>query len=242
MTLSSQRTRSAGRLAGGLFKVIAATLNTLQFQTPENAQHTRIASAKLVPALAELGNIQSGFMLNEKDGVALSDTFTTLSGSINKGYVPAVVDVDDTSNFPDAPGYIVFGFGGPRQSNPIHYIGVASSTQIRLDPNEKLNFNYGSGSTVSLLLGRGVFAPANSIELNVSWLTDSSIGRVEAQKDLNDVVGVGLNITNRILYPGDRGLGNEGLPKNGVTKISDAVTIWGSDEYLIEAQTAREGD
>jgi hypothetical protein len=243
MSLSSQRQRSAGQLAGGPFLVTAApTTNIVQFETPEVSSYTAITGGLLTPVRAENGNAPSCFMLNPEDGVALAGPKTELTDAVSKGLVPAVIDVGDTTDFPDEPGYITLSFGTAEQSMPIRYLGVASGTQLRLDPNERLSYAYGVGAAVNLLVGKGVFAPATTTGLGITWLTDSSVGRVEAERDLDQVVGVGLNVIKRVLYPGDRGLGNEGQPLNGVAKVSDAVGIWGSNDYLAELAAAREDD
>lgn len=239
---ADQRRRSGGHLAG-YFKVTGAPApDIIEFATPESTAHTRIASARVTTVLAELGTIQSGIMLNPQDGVAMADAQTALTADVSKGFVPQVINVGSTDGFTDEPGYLVIAFGTSRQSAPVHYLGIASATSIRLDPNEKLTHSYDSGDTVTLLLGRGVYSPAISQPLGVTWLTDSSIGRIEAEKDLDLTVGVGENVVNHVLYPGDRGLGNEGRPRSGTTKISDVIAIWGSDSYLLEAEQAREDE
>ncbi len=243
MRYAEARTRSGGQLAGGPFKITAVPgADILEFETSENSRYTLITGGEVTPILAENGTIASGFMLNTRDGFAITDGKTTLTAAVAKGFTPTIIDVGSAEDFPDEPGYILLSFGTAHESHAVRYLGTVGTTQLRLDPNEKFDFNYAIGDSVNLLEGRGVFAPDVSVPLGVTWLTDSSVGRIEAELDLDFVVGVGLNVINRVLYPGDRGLGNEGLPKQGVSKISDAVSIWGGVNYLLEAIAAREDE
>jgi hypothetical protein len=72
------------------------------------------------------------------------------------------------------------------------------------------------------------------------YLTDSNSGRINAEGTVENISGGGLNVDITIAYPGDRGLGGEGLPATG-QKFSDKVLVWGSNNLDIDEQDARLG-
>ena len=242
LAFSSYRQLSAGRLAGGPWTVNSVIDDTiLTFLTPDSG-YTKVIGGQLTPIRAEDGDIRSGYILNPKDGLAVADAETVLTVAVDGGPVISVLTVASLDGFNDEPGWLCLSYGTAEQTGVIRYLGTSGSNGIRLDPSTTLPRDYGAGTVVTRLDSAGPWGPEDSTKLGVSWLTDSSVGRIEAQKDLVDVIAEGVGIVNTVLYPGDRGLGNEGRPKTGATKLSDAVTVWGGDDYLDEAAAAREED
>ncbi len=230
--------QGSGRLSG-MFKVLnAPTPTTLTFET-ETEWPATITGGFVVPVAAELGTIASSYILDTTSGVGITGTYSALSADLDQGYLPPVISVLNASDFPDTPGYIVFGFGTKTQSRPIQYLGLASSTQLRMDTSEYTDVDYDVGTDVTLLLSRGVYNPNNTASLGVTWLTASAVGRIEAASDIDEIKGSGLYIIEEVIYPSDTGLGNAGQPKSGVDKISDAVLVWGGDDVEDELEEAR---
>ncbi len=225
------RQLSGGRLNGEFVATTVVSPTELRFET-EVGVATVIDSAQLTPILAERGVLASGYILDPKSGVAISDVQTTMTVGVPRG-------PGSTAGFPDAPGYVVLNFGTATQSAVLRYLGTASSTQLRLTAGQLLTSDYDVGSTVTLLVGTGPYAPADAGRLGVTYVTASSVGRIEAIKDIEFAQAAGLNIIQNVLYPSDRGLGNAGFPTSGADKLSDAVVVWGGDDIDAEVAEAR---
>lgn len=95
-----------------------------------------------------------------------------------------------------------------------------------------------SGPKVTLLLNRGSFTPEVPEEVGAFYVTASNAGQAAALASLESVVAAGITINTRVVYPGDRGLGGEGLPSTGA-KVSDKVAVWGGDDLTTELAEAR---
>ncbi len=185
---------------------------------------------------------RSGFIIDTEGGVTILPPVTTTTVLVPRGPSGTLLPVADASQFPDEPGYIVFNFGFANQVGPIRYLGTNGLGSLRLEPGQSIGSPQLVGSTVTLLRDRGVFNPDPSRPYNVTWLTASSAGRVEAQADINFIAAGGGGVDFEVLYPGDRGLGNAGYPDSGTQKISDRVWIWGGDSIDAELAAAREED
>lgn len=226
----------------GKFKVIEApTPDTVIIETPQHKWRTNWLTGQVIPVDARRGQIASGYLINPKDGVTITGTTTILGQTIISGGSPASIVVSSVADIPDAPGYLVFSFGTQYQSKPIRYLGVTSN-QIRLDPSEIFAFTYQAGTEITLLASKGVYSPESTLGFGVFYITASSAGRIAASDDIDSIAAVGLTVNKTILYPGDRGLGNQRRPAEGTDKISDKVAVWGGDSITTELEEAREGD
>ncbi len=234
------RQLSGGRLAGEFVVSSVLSPTQLEFLTPDIPEATVITSALLTPILAERGTLASGYILDTKNGVAIADAQTALTVNAPRGLTSSIFNVGSTAGFADAPGYVVLNFGRSTQSVALRYLGIASATQLRMAAGQILSTDYAPGSTVTLLIGTGPYAPSNAGGLGVTYVTSSSVGRIEAVKDIEFAQGAGLRIIQNVLYPSDRGLGNEGFPTSGNQKISDAVEVWGGDAVDAELEEARQ--
>lgn len=235
---AADRQRSAGRLDGE-YEVATVGLPTQITFITDSDVAVAIASASLTPVLAGEENLRSGYCFDIKDGVALASGETLMTVAIHRGPTEGVLAVADTSDFPDAPGYIVLNFGTATQSQTLRYLGIASATQLRIAAGQILLNDYAIDTPVSLVIGTGPYAPQSAAALGASYLTASSVGRIEAVKDLEFSQASGLLIAHTVLYPGDRGLGNAGDPTSGAQKLSDAVIVWGGDDVDAELAGAR---
>jgi hypothetical protein len=144
------------------------------------------------------------------------------------------------SAFPNAPGYLVLNFGSSEAAFAVPYLGVYGTDVLGLDYTYKMPFDVPAGSTVTLLAGKGPWVPPVPEAVGSFYLTDSNSGRIVAEGTVENISAGGLNVDIAITYPGDRGLGGEGLPVTG-TKFSDKVLVWGSNNLNLDEQDARLG-
>lgn len=169
--------------------------------------------------------------------IAISETATTLMTRLEAGNSYRAVQVSDYSGFPDAPGWVVFGFGFDYQTEPVRYLGTGGLNALLVDPSHRFTQDVPADASVTLVErtaddqtpgGDGDF-----------WLTSSQSGRVVCGQDLQTIASGAIDLMLTVLYPGDVGLGNAGFPTCGQPRLTDAVMVWGGDNLDEELAAAR---
>jgi hypothetical protein len=232
-------------MAGGLngqFTVAAVSSPTVFQYLTQQQEYTISAStsATATPVGAVAGSVVGPFTFDPDEGLTITgeDSVTAQDLLANRQY--ASINVVDADVFPDEPGWLVFAFGYDYQVGPVPYLGRLSSTSLSIDYTFKFPVTVPSGSLVTLLEGKGAYSPTDGPDIGSFYVTDSPAGRVAAEASLQAAVAGGITLNTTIVYPGDRGLGNEGYPAQGQNKISDKVAIWSGDDIDDEVATARE--
>lgn len=239
---------SAGGLNGPQL-VTSVVGNNISYVTPGVSAYTVNANtpssfpqtaATMTPATAQAGTIPGPYLLDPNQGVQITSQATTTAMDLNAGqrYRSLVCAANSVANFPDAPGFIMIQFGYDNQIGPISYLGKISNSELLLDYSFKMPTTAGSGATVTLLNGKAPYDPNTAVGIGAFYLTASPAGRVAAEAAINNVVAAGVDVNIVVQYPGDRGLGGEGLPAAG-PKISDKVAVWGGDNLDAELGEAR---
>ncbi len=81
--------------------------------------------------------------------------------------------------------------------------------------------------SVNKLLNRDIYAPdLTNLALHV---TAANSGRIIAEKFIDAKAPAGIKLNKTVVFPSDRGLGNEGYPAKDNYKLSEKVEVWGSD-------------
>jgi hypothetical protein len=196
--------------------------------------------------------IPGPYIWDPMNGVDIGGAGTTLTGNYYKGNSYFNITVADTTGFP-AEGYIVINFaldsGFDNGTDPIYqknaiypikYTAVVSSTILLLDDGFVFSHNALSGSTVSYLNQKGPFSPVDGLVLGSDFMTDTPAARIAAERALDQIEPAGPEVFNRLIYPSDRGLGNEGYPtvSNGdpLQKLSDLVEIYSGSQDSVDAK------
>lgn len=236
---------SSGGLQG-VFRVTSVPSGTsFTVQTPEELSYslndgtaTTVIPMRQQPALAGL---PGPYLWSPDEGPAITGVTTLLTEALNSGTQYRVLKVTTNSalDFPDEPGYLVLDFGGAHQLTPVKYLGRANASQLLLDYRQQFPEDLPVGTSVTLLLQKGPLNPENPISLGSFYLTDSSAGRIAAQQSLDSITAAGITLRTSIVYPGDRGLGGEGLGSTG-TKFSDKVAVWAGNDVDAELAAIRE--
>lgn len=237
LVTASERIFSGG--LNGQFRVSAVPDdNTIEFQTPERTDRTVSGSFQLYPVGAQEKTTLGPHVFDPQQGPAITSHVSTITQDLTKGQRYGFVDVADSSAFPDQDGWLCFAFGAKQQVTPVHYFGRLSSTRLKLDFRFVFPRTVPSGATVTLLKDKGAWTPAKPEEAGALYVTGSNAGVAAASSLVDEVLAAGIKAQKRIVYPGDRGLGGEGLPATG-DKISDKVQVWGSDSLDQELATAK---
>lgn len=162
------------------------------------------------------------YMYDLSQPFVLSDvgTSTTLQVSPDSG---RVVQVLDSSGFPDEQGYVMIGYGTDKQEGPVPYLARPSNNTILLSPAYRIVNTHAVGTEVRFISQIGPVTIDKSGADFPSYLTDVVAGRTYAENLIKEVAATGINIVITILYPGDEGLGKWS------TSDSEKVAIWGED-------------
>lgn len=160
------------------------------------------------------------YMFDSSQPFTISHIGTLLTQNLD-GTMPRVITVADASQFPDAQGNIILGYGTALQEGPIPYISRPSGNTLLISPAYTIKKTHVSGTDVALVDSK---APATVSRDGLDYpfyITDVVSGRLYAQDLINSVAATGINIVFTVLYPSDIGLGKWG------TQYTENPTIWG---------------
>lgn len=215
----------------GLQTLIAGTTSTnLAFQTDFPYYALDTGNATVMPCQAPARQWPGPYIFDPQNGVAITGIQTTTTATYTTGNQYSSLAVADASIFPNEPGYICLAFGLSNQIASLKYFGQQDSLHLLVDFGQVFTQTIPSGSTVTLLAGRGPFIPAKDVPVGQFWLTDSPAGRAGAENAIGEVEAAGVTVEISVTYPGDRGLGAEGYPTTGTGKQSDIVEVF-SENY-----------
>jgi hypothetical protein len=193
--------------------------------TVTEREQTRAAYPQLDSAA---GDYPGPYIYDMAAQYVLSSVSTTLAQTIDEGQSYTAIAVADATQFPDEVGYLIFGFGTARQEGPIRYLARPGSALLLEDPSYRFQNTFLPTDDVTLLSHRG---PADLDPRGGDYqfyATGTAAGRLYAEGLLVAMTAAGVDLVATVLYPGDVGLGNAGLPKTGA-RVSEAVTVWGGD-------------
>ena len=198
-----------------------------------------------VSAPAALVNDPGPVVFDPLEGLAVTSTEgVTTSFPLYANQQYEEVEITGGDNFPDGPSWIALGFGHSTQTVPIKVLGKykngPTTTRLILNYSYKFVSDFPIGTTVTLLAQKEAFVPTNPEDAGSFYVTASSAGRVAAQAAAEEALAAGIDPDVTIVYPGDRGLGGEGLPAAGTQKLSDKVAVFAGDEIDEEVQLRRE--
>ena len=227
-------------MAGQLDGLVTATVvdvNTFTY-TSQYHQLTTATGGTATWAGAESSAIPGPFVF-DVDGIAITDSDSTITQAISKGHQYTSITVADATQFPDAPGYLCIGFGTKYSTSPIPYLGRLSSTALLIDYTFVFPLTIPTGTSVTWLVQKGGWQPPDPRGVGSFYITDSSSGRKAASIAIDDVAPAGISLIKVVEYPSDIGLGNAGYPDHGNYKLSDRVSVWGGNSLDEELATDR---
>lgn len=134
-----------------------------------------------------------------------------------------IIQVDNSSDIPDAPGKLIFAFGTSSEEGPVPYIARPSTTTLIIDPSYRFENVHPIGTNISLVSLDHAYKPAQDGSDFQFYETDVISGRIYAEELIALVSATGINVVITILYPEDLGLGKYDTPN------SEKFTVWGDD-------------
>jgi len=238
VTIVNTDVYSAGKVNGRTAGITAVpTTTTLQFKT-EATIYSSGTGGTISIATAGPSIVPGPYVYDTKGGAPVTAIETTTSAVILSGSSYQSIAVANASTFPNSTGYLVFAFGTTGAVYPVKYFGIQGNTLL-LDASLVFKSAVPVGSKVTLLSQIAPWVPASPQSVGSFYLTASSSGRVSATKAVNDNSAAGIKVNISVKYPGDRGLGGEGQATHGLPKLTDAVSVWGSDNVDQDLATAR---
>lgn len=248
LTPNSEIIASSG--LNGVYRIASVPdANTFTYTTAEKFYTRSVVSGMSATPFKAPTKVSEGpFVFDTNDGLAITSTEATLGQDISNGFQYSKItlstvggtDPNPANRFPDAEGWLVFDFGYKNQTAPVKYLGRLSNLELAIDFSFVFPNDITSGAKVCLLSQRAAYEPTNPEEIGSFYATGSSAGRVAASSAIDDAAAAGFEVNKEIVYPGDKGLGGEGLPASGADKLSDKVAIWAGDDVEDEVDTARE--
>lgn len=152
-------------------------------------------------------NQQGSYGYDLTQPFTVSEIGTLLNQASLDGSVSRLVEVADSTLFPDSQGYIVLGYGTATQEGPIPYVSRPSSTTLLISPTYTIQNTHLLGEDVALVSQKAPVTIANDGTDYPFYVTDVVSGRLYAQDLINSVAATGISIVFTILYPGSTGLG-----------------------------------
>lgn len=146
------------------------------------------------------------YIYNSKSGYAISKTETALNDVVGVGQVKRVLFGQDTSQFPDQEGFLVFEYGTSNEEGPVRYLGRPSSGSWLIDPSYKFKKRHEVGASVTQISSLTPYQPKTDGSDYQAYVTGTIQGRVAAIELTNKLAASGINVNIVIVYPQGPGL------------------------------------
>ena len=177
-------------------------------------------SGVLGDPISEQPNQPGPYAFDTTQPFTVSSIGTLLAQELD-GTKPRVFQVKDATQFPDAQGYLIFGYGTATQEGPVPYISRPSDNTLLISPTYTLQNVFQPGTDISLVSSKSPpQISADGLDYPF-YITDVVSGRTYAQDLINSVAATGITIVFTILYPNDIGLGKWG------TIYTENPIVWG---------------
>lgn len=182
---------------------------------------------------AQESDIKGPYLFDNNQVFGIKGITLTSETNVPKGRgCPSLTITEDITNI-DQVGYFVAKFGQKDQVGPIKYTRI-SAYKIQPDPHFEFPWELLSGFKISLV-EKGSYEPSEGS----FYLTASNAGLEAARTYITDISAGGIDLDIEVRYPGDRGLGDEGKPVKGASKLSDIIEVFGPDDLDTFLEGAR---
>jgi len=198
--------------------------------------YTDTTNGVIVKAKAERGEYPGAYVFDPVFGVQVTSVQTSLTQRISAGVPASYLHVSDTTGFAEE-GWLAVNFGHSNVCAPIKHLGPVGDNLLKIDAAFVPSVSIPVGASVIQLAGKGARQPPPLS--GTLFLTDVSAPRIAASTLVGDMAAAGVEVSINLSYPGDRGLGGEGLQVKGAPRLSLATSVWGGDGLDQELETLR---
>jgi hypothetical protein len=146
------------------------------------------------------------YIFSPKSGLSITRTGTKLNEPLTAGTVKTVVAMQNTTQFPDAEGFLMLNWGEENQEGPIRYFGRPSSGSLLVDPSYKFKQDHANGSSVYIIKDTHPVIPRPDGTSRQAFLTGSASGRLEAESLIEKLKASGIFLNIILVVPEGPGL------------------------------------
>lgn len=180
---------------------IPAVVPTLR-RTLRGSHHFHSDETLEAPVPPNNGVWQGSFFF-ETSGPAFTVTSNYCESQeiLEEGNVYTKVTVDDASNIPNEPGFLVFNFGREGQEQPVPYIGRPNNNTILLDPSHVFQKTHLANSSINYIQQKLAYTPRIDGSDLAIYFTSPVDARRIVQGLLRKLKAAGVVIKFIILLP-----------------------------------------
>jgi len=210
---------SAATVANKVYAALTTTIPALTYTISDNLITITLEVTSTIPdAGPSTPNSLGPYIYDTSQGFTIGDGSTTLTGIVN-GETGQIVNVANSSDFPNSSGYIVINYGCEDQE-VIPYIATPSSGTILISPAYFIQQDHAIGESVLLVYQKSpITLPTDGSDYQ-PYLTDTASGRVYAEALINSVAAAGVTVIFTVLYPSSEGLGGWQSPVPGCNEVA----------------------
>ena len=150
-------------------------------------------------------NEWKGSFLFNPDGqggtFTISSQKAAIQQEIDKGEIYPSIAVDDNSNFEEATGLLIFGFGTEREEQPVRFRGLPNSSTVLLDPSYTFKFDHPIGENINVLRSVEPYTPQRTGKDLAIYMTSPSGAREIVQTILETLKAAGIILRFVVLAP-----------------------------------------
>lgn len=159
----------------------------------------------LEPVIAPGNGQWLGSFFYNPDGSSATYTVSkqkaTILEVLAKGNVYTKVTVDNSNEFLDKSGVLIFDWGGSNEEVGVRFRGVPNSNTVLLDPSYKFIKDHGINEIINVLISQTPYSPKRSGEDLAIYLTSPSDARLVVQNILSSLAAAGVIVNFVILAP-----------------------------------------
>ena len=211
---------TANTVAQSAYTAIAIAAPTLTLSISNNAI---ILISETASTASDNGPSQpttlGPYIYDTSQGFTIGGASTTLTSAVN-GETGQIINVANSTDFPNTTGYLIINYGCSDQEGPIPYIAAPSSGTLLISPAYFIQQAHAEGASVLLVASKSPIVLPTDGSAYQPYLTDTASGRVYAQNLIDTIVAAGVTVIYTVLYPNSIGLGGWESPIPGANEIS----------------------
>lgn len=142
----------------------------------------------------------SAYINDKRRPYSVTKSRGVLGQSIKSGQIAPHITMQDSSNVPDASGYLCFDFGFNNEEGPIKYFSRPNNSTLQLDPSYVFQRNHTIGETVNVVVPPYQTPDINGYDYR-PYLVGVTAARLLAQSIVQEVLAAGIVIRWIVVSP-----------------------------------------
>ena len=172
--------------------------------TTKVVRRERIGAMHVQPD--ETTDVLGPYVYDEQKLYSIGSSYSTLTQAANSS-TGTILQLADSTSFPDSQGFLVLDFGTKNEEGPIPYLARPSSNSLLLSPSYKLKKRHEIGADCSFIVENKPHIVKKDGSDFSSYLTDIASGRIYTQQLIDSVTATGIALVFFIIFPNSYGLG-----------------------------------